>query len=82
MNIEDLGQTIRHRRRDLGVAQKKLATIAGISVHTLSDIESGKANPTLSTLDDVLEVLGLELTIQPRRDRPTTTDEKSSSGTD
>jgi DNA-binding phage protein len=33
-------------------------------VHTLSNIEAGKGNPTIATLDRVLHALGMELTIQ------------------
>ncbi len=66
MNIEALGTTIRRRRRELGFDQASTAELAEISVHSLSDIESGKANPTLSTVNRVLDVLGLELAVQPR----------------
>ncbi len=55
---------IRRRRRELDVDQRKLARLAEVSVHTISDIESGKGNPTISTLDAILAVLGLELTVQ------------------
>lgn len=66
MNEGPLGHTIRRRRRKLGVDQKKLSELSGVSVHTISDIESGKGNPTLSTVASLLEVLGLELTVRPR----------------
>ena len=54
---------IRTRRLLLGVDQKTLAQLAGISVHALSDLESGKSNPTLSTLQQVLDALGLTLQV-------------------
>ncbi len=54
-------ESIRVRRKLLGVDQRNLARIAGISVHALSDLESGKGNPTLQTLEKVMDVLGLEL---------------------
>lgn len=63
MNIRQVGSRIRQRRRELGVDQRSLAELAEISIHTVSDIESGKANPTLDTLSQVLDVLGLELKI-------------------
>ncbi len=66
MNSEDLGNTIRQRRRRLGVDQKRLSELSGVSVHTISDIESGKANPTVSTLHRLLDVLGLELHVRPQ----------------
>ena len=67
MNIEEIGHKIRRRRKDLGVDQQSLAEFAEVSVHTLSDIESGKGNPTLETLEAVLDVLGLELAVQTKK---------------
>lgn len=66
MNIESIARTIRRRRRDLGVDQRTLADLSGISVHTISDVESGKGNPTVETLEAMLEPLGLELVIRVR----------------
>jgi len=67
MNIKELGTTIRKRRKELSIDQKSLAEMAEVSVHTLSDIESGKANPTIEILDKILQVLGLELRVDLRR---------------
>jgi transcriptional regulator with XRE-family HTH domain len=57
----DISQVIRERRKLLNVDQKTLARIAGISVHALSDMETGKGNPTLKTVMRVLDVLGMKL---------------------
>jgi len=40
--------------------------MAGVSLHTLHNLESGKGNPTLEVIAKVLEVLGLELQIRAR----------------
>ncbi|MCE9615381.1 MAG: helix-turn-helix domain-containing protein [Lentisphaerae bacterium] len=64
MNIEDAGELIKKRRTSLGVDQRSLSEISGIAVHTLSNIEAGKGNPTVATLDRVLQALGMELRIQ------------------
>lgn len=56
-----LPEIIRTRRKELGVDQKTLARISGVSTHALSDLESGKGNPTLATLLRILDPLGLEL---------------------
>jgi y4mF family transcriptional regulator len=66
MNIIELGQTIRRRRKSLGIDQASAAQLAGVSVHTLSNIESGQGNPTLEVLTRVLETLGLEMTIETK----------------
>ncbi len=61
MNIREIGLTIRKRRISLKVSQKSLGEISGISVHALSDIESGRGNPTIKSLNRILKALGFEL---------------------
>ena len=61
-----VGIRLRERRRSLAILQEDLAGLAGISVHTLSNIESGKGNPSLDVLERLLDCLGLQLTIAPR----------------
>lgn len=70
MNIETLGTIVKRRRKELGFDQISTAELAGISTHSLSDIESGKANPTLGVMTRVLDVLGLELVVRPRQIEP------------
>ena len=64
MNTKEIGRAIRKRRVLLKVNQKSLGEISGVSVHALSDIESGKGNPTVKSLNCILKVLGLELCLQ------------------
>jgi transcriptional regulator with XRE-family HTH domain len=64
MNAREAGVVIKKRRMSLGVDQRSLSEISGIAVHTLSNIEAGKGNPTVATLDRVLLALGMELRIQ------------------
>jgi transcriptional regulator with XRE-family HTH domain len=66
---------LRKRRQSLGIRQKDLADLAEIAVHTLSNIESGKGNPSLEVLGRLMGCLGLKMTIEPnvpRDDTPTT----------
>jgi y4mF family transcriptional regulator len=67
VNIESshISKIIRERRRELGVSQADLARLSGLSLHGLSDIETGKGNPTLQTLLKLLNVLGLRISIHP-----------------
>jgi transcriptional regulator with XRE-family HTH domain len=67
MNSSMLGQTIRNRRRGLSLDQQALAELAQVSVHALSDIESGKGNPTFAVLNRLAAVLGLEISVRVRR---------------
>jgi transcriptional regulator with XRE-family HTH domain len=64
MKAEEAGKVIKRRRMSLRVDQRTLSEISGIAVHTLSNIEAGKGNPTVATLDRVLDALGMELRIQ------------------
>lgn len=64
MNVEEIGELIRRRRKALGIKQADAAELAGVAVHTLSNIESGAANPTIEVLTKILGVLGLELNIE------------------
>jgi len=61
-----IADRVRQRRKALGISQRDLSELAGVSLHTLSDLESGKANPTIATLERVLLPLGMVLSIQVR----------------
>ncbi|MCF0184637.1 MAG: helix-turn-helix domain-containing protein [Bacteroidaceae bacterium] len=62
--MKDLGTTIRDRRKSLGVTQRELADIAGMSVNTITKIERGEGNPQLSVLSLLLDTLGLEIEVR------------------
>lgn len=63
MNKGELGEFINRRRETLSVTQRRLAELAGVSVHTLSNLETGSGNVTLETLLKVSDVLGLKVTV-------------------
>ncbi len=67
MSPNELGQAIRNRRKLARITQADLADLSGLSVHTLSDLESGKGNPTLEVLSKLCNVLGLEIQLVPRK---------------
>lgn len=56
-----VGERLRSTRRDRGVSLAALATTAGIGKGTLSEIENGVRNPTLSTLYALANALGVPL---------------------
>ncbi len=64
MNSKKLGKIIRERRKSLEINQQSFSELSEISHHTLSDIESGKGNPTFAVLTKILDILGLEIEIQ------------------
>ena len=67
MSMAEIGELIKERRKSLGVEQSDVAELANTSTHTLSNIETGKANPTFAVLNRVLDVLGLEIVVQTKR---------------
>lgn len=64
MNNQQIGKIIQERRDYLNLTQKDVAEMAGITFKSISEIELGIRNPSLNTLKSVLDVLGLELTVQ------------------
>lgn len=63
MNKEAIGRYIVERRDTLMVSQREVAKLAGISVHTLSNLETGTGNVTIETLMKVASILGLKISI-------------------
>jgi transcriptional regulator with XRE-family HTH domain len=53
-------------RKSLGLTQMKLAVDSGVSLPTIQNIEAGKANPSLSVLKSLFEVLQHDIVIQPQ----------------
>ena len=64
MNIVELGKIIKKRRNILEVNQQDLSEISEVALHTISDIESGKGNPTLQVVAKLCGVLGLDIQIR------------------
>ena len=67
MTQEEIGKTIRDRRKNLKVDQRTLADLAGLAINTVVAIERGEGNPQLKTLLVILETLGLQLDINSKR---------------
>ena len=63
LNME-IGTRLKSLRLEQDVKQNYLAKKCHCSVQLLSDIENGKANPTVKTLEKLLDVLGMELDIK------------------
>lgn len=62
MNIGEISDYIVRRRKTLKISQRELAELSGISLHSLSNLESGKGNPTLESLLKVADTLGVTIT--------------------
>jgi transcriptional regulator with XRE-family HTH domain len=61
MHFTELIKTIKERRESLQVTQEQLAELSGVGLRTLKQFESGKGNPTLSTLHKISDVMGMEI---------------------
>ena len=59
--LEAVGHRIRVLRVDARLTQEALAERAGMSPQHLGEIERGRSNPTLVTLDALAEGLGVDL---------------------
>ena len=61
------------QRKALGITQQDLADMSEIAISTIKQIESGKGNPSLSTVEKIMDILGMEVkyeirqTVQTRR---------------
>lgn len=61
-SAEVLGQLIKAKRTELGLRLADCAALCGIGINTLSRIENGNSNCTLSAAFSVLNGLGIKLT--------------------
>lgn len=67
VNIDKFVKAIRQRRRTLGLSQADLAGLSGLSKEGLSKIERGDSEPKLSTVLQLVKLLGGTLSVQWRR---------------
>ena len=63
MNRKEIGVAIVERRDTLSVTQARLAKLSGMSVRTLSSLETGAGNVTLDTLHKVASTLGYRVRV-------------------
>lgn len=63
----DLKEVMKSRRKTLSISQLDLAEMAEVSLATVKDIKRGKGNPSLATVNKIIEVLGMEIIFQVRQ---------------
>jgi transcriptional regulator with XRE-family HTH domain len=63
MNKEEVGKAFAVRRETLDITQARLAKLSGVSVHTLSNLETARGNVTLDVLLKVAKTLGYKVTV-------------------
>lgn len=67
MSVKTIGETIKNRRKELRITQPHLAELANVSTNTLYKIERGQGNPSLDVLNKLAEVLGMELSLEVKK---------------
>lgn len=67
MIINDFGSALKYRREFLHLKQADLAEMSGVTIKTIHLIESGTGNPSLETLEKIIKVLGMELSLQVKK---------------
>ena len=67
MHQDNILERLKTRREQLGVTQEHLAELAGVALRTVKELDSGKGNPTVSTLIKLADVLGMELKLEIRK---------------
>jgi DNA-binding XRE family transcriptional regulator len=60
-NLSNIYKFIKTIRKKRGVTQELLASLSGVGLRTIKQIETGKSNPTFKTLENALDVLGYKL---------------------
>ena len=56
-----LPQAVSHLKRTMRLTSAELAKLAGVSLKTMRDIEQGRSEGTIQTLNRILGVVGLRL---------------------
>lgn len=67
MLVRTIGESIKDRRKELGITQPHLAELAKVSTNTLYKIERGQGNPSVDVLNKLAEVLGMELKLEVKK---------------
>lgn len=67
MHHQNIIETLKKRRISLSVNQDTLALLSDVGLRTLKQIESGRGNPTLETIQKLAAVLGLQLKLEIKK---------------
>ncbi|MBR5330759.1 MAG: helix-turn-helix domain-containing protein [Akkermansia sp.] len=67
VKMAKIGAEIRARRVKERVSLEELAALTGIGINTLSRLERGVGNTQMKVLLKVLDAMGLEIEIKPKR---------------
>ena len=60
-------EVMKLQRKALGITQQDLADMSAVAISTIKQIESGKGNPSLSTVEKIMDILGMEVKYEIRQ---------------
>lgn len=63
MSNKSIGKQVRAAREAKGLSLRQLAKVTGMNENTLVNIEHGRGNPTLKTLEALSKALGIRFSI-------------------
>ena len=66
VSAQDIGEIVRNTRKKQGATQSEFASLCGVGVRFISELENGKPTAQVAKLLQVLKCLGLEMKIHPR----------------
>ena len=62
----EIGDVIRHRRRELGYSQERFSSVVGLSPRLICAIEHGKETTGIQKIMDIIVALEIECVFQVR----------------
>lgn len=62
-----IGEKIRQERKTLGYTQQKLSQLSRINKTTISEIENGRFTGSFDTFERVLDAVGLQFEVTPKK---------------
>jgi DNA-binding XRE family transcriptional regulator len=60
-------EVMKLQRKALRITQQDLADMSEIAISTIKKIESGKGTPSLSTVEKIMDILGMEVKYEIRQ---------------
>ena len=57
-------QIVKNGRKEFKLSQEQLATLSGVSLATIRSIEQGSSYPNVKTLNKILKLFNLEITVK------------------
>lgn len=67
LNAADLGKLISKKRKSMHLTQLEFAALSGVGVRFISELENGKESIHFGKALKILQNIGLELHILPRK---------------